>query len=78
MTAQDRSAEAGTVHSSQALLFMDPLVIPDLAEQVGDRLKPGVVVGERTLERFLLPFPVFGDQMAYSCSAWSSKPALSR
>ena len=56
------STKARFGHTGEALVFVDPLVVGDLPEQIGDGGYRGVVFGECTLKGLVLPFGMLGDE----------------
>src|SRR6266481_641502 len=69
-----RSVEAGLAHAGDALLLVEPLVVADLPEQVGDGVEFGVVGGEVTVERLGFPFGMLGATCSHD---WYGTRAMS-
>jgi hypothetical protein len=64
-----RSVEAVSAHLSLTLLFVHPLIMADLTEQIRARDELAVAIRELGFERNGLPLRMFGDIVMYSCSA---------
>src|SRR5260370_22934571 len=58
-----RLPEAAGGRLGEAFLLVDPFVVADLAEQVGQRLETPVVAGKRRLERLGLPPRILGHEL---------------
>src|SRR6266404_4111132 len=58
-----RLSEAAGGRLGEAFLLVDPFVVADLAEQVGQRIETRVVVGERRLERLGIPARMLSHEL---------------
>ena len=55
--------EPWCVHSGDAFLLVHALIVADLAEQIGHRVKNAVLLREVRVKRFCLPFGTVRDPL---------------